>query len=248
MDTLPEDSNLPDEPDLPYEYVNSKIPWKKILIGFSIVLIASVPFVVSLFHISYVSQKSTELMETAYLQSQHSGVWGGLVTGVRYLIKAQPTATPTPVTSAPFIPSSAHDSGSEPVQIHYQVPSPSQEYNNQAYPTDVPQQGGYSTPNGEYYFTYPTQTQEEYVYPTQPYEYPTQTQEYYPYPTQPNQEQQTQYQWHPSPTLTLTPTPILVGCEGKKNNSECTYLSQYGHVTKGVCKMYYGYFTCVPKQ
>src|SRR6185369_9472141 len=240
MEILPEDPNLSDTPELPYEYVNSKLPWKKIVIALGVVLIASIPFVLSLFHIKYLAPQSSELMETAYSQNQHSGVWGSFVTGVRYLIKA-PLPTPTPVRSAPFTPASTTQSESQQDKTQSGYTTPSQ--NNQPLPTDVPDQGNYSPQNSEDK-TYPTQTQDQYVYPYQESNVsPTQQSQPYNTPPPPPVQQQAQNPWYPTPTRIPTTTPN--GCVGKKNNSECSYVSPNGHLTKGVCKMtFYGVLTC----
>src|SRR6266403_4246556 len=155
MDILPEGPMLSGEPELPYEYVNSKVPWKKIIIIFAVVLIASIPFVLSLFHVKYLSPQSSELMETAYSQNQQSGVWGGLITGVKYLIKpvihssSTPTPTPPPASSPNIYRyTPQNNSAGQQTQIQDQGGNqgtytyPSQDQNNQVYPTNVPDQGG----------------------------------------------------------------------------------------------------------
>ncbi len=248
ISTPPQKPLLVDGPPT-VEYIETKRNWKKIFEICAVIIIISIPLILSLFKIDYSVKSAYEVVNPAYVgTSSDYGTWGNIVTVAKKFIQPviqltpQPTATPTlsPVPPAmrhqQEVQQPQHSEQSVPAQdqnwAQYQYPS---QVNDSplSYPPDVQMQEPTSTPT-DIPTSIPTPTFRPTSTPTPTFR-PTST------PT-------------PRPTMTPSPAPnndqidvyaAYTACYGKKNNAACSYQSSYGGIVNGKCKTSTeGYLTC----
>lgn len=219
----------PDLPNLPagtYEYVdtNKKRNWKKIIEITLVVVIVSVPLVLSLFRVEYSLKRSYAVLDpAAFITKPSYETWGNIITAAKNIILQQ-TPTPTPVlTPTPTV--STESTPVEPTQAAGDVTNPTQSQEQSQYSPDSQEQTSSQTQTEEQEST-ATQNEEQAANATQEYSYPS------PSTSEEQEDDETSEQ--------TTATSATLACTGKKKNAACSYKSSYGYTIKGQCKTFYG--------